>query len=354
MKLSRKWVQEDYLDLSGISDRAIAEALINLGFPVTAMEHPGEDTVFHIEIPSHRPDCCCVTGLCRELSAGLDIPMHRLDPQLIESDTGSIFEYLDVDVPAEEVCRRFSAKMALHIVPGPSPDWMQQRLLSCGIQPVNNIVDICHYVLLETGQSVSCFDFRAVPNGCLLIRDALEGETVIGKDGTCRTLQDGMAVLSDENYQALGIAGILEGPDFSVREDTNAVVFASADYDSAYLTSACQALSLPVPPICFDSLLTVPAVTRACELVQLLSCGEPLDGTLDVLNYVPQPITLSLDVQALSRLGLTVPHAEQLLEKVEISCRDGSATIPSHRSDLQTEQELLAEVNRIFRAASFR
>ena len=177
-----------------------------------------DDTVVEFEITNNRPDCYSIIGLARESAAAFGLPMKHHEPVVHGSEAGSIFEKLDVEVPAEKLCNRYCARMVANVKVGPSPKWLRQRLRANGVRPINNIVDITNYVMLEYGQPMHAFDYRYVASGKIVVREAEEGETLTTLDGNVRNLKKGMLVIADGD-KAIGLAGIMGGENSEIREE---------------------------------------------------------------------------------------------------------------------------------------
>ena len=183
-----------------------------------------DDTVVDFEITNNRPDCYSIIGLAREAAAAFGQKMKHHEPVVKGSDAGSIFEYLDVEVPAENLCNRYSSRMVVNVKIAPSPKWLRQRLRANGVRPINNIVDITNYVMLEYGQPMHAFDYRYVASGKIVVREAEPGEKLTTLDGNVRDLKPGMLVIADDT-RAIGLAGIMGGENSEIRDDTTMVVF---------------------------------------------------------------------------------------------------------------------------------
>ena len=232
------------------------------------------DTVVEFEITNNRPDCFSIIGLARESAAAFGKTMKHHTPVVKGSDAGSIFEHLDVEVPAENLCNRYSSRMIKNVKIGPSPKWMRERLRANGVRPINNIVDITNYVMLEYGQPMHAFDFRYISSGKIVVREAMEGEVLTTLDGNVRNLKPGMLVIADGD-KAIGLAGIMGGENSEIMEDTTTVVFESANFNGTSIRQTALALGMRTEASGkfeknLDPMLTVPAVERACELVELL------------------------------------------------------------------------------------
>ena len=231
-----------------------------------------DDTIVDFEITNNRPDCYSIIGLAREAAAAFAKPMKHHEPVVKGSDAGSIFEKLDVEVPATELCNRYTSRMITNVKIAPSPKWLRQRLRANGVRPINNIVDITNYVMLEYGQPMHAFDYRYVTSGKIVVREAEEGEKMTTLDGNVRELNAGMLVIADDE-RAIGLAGIMGGENSEIVEDTTTVVFESANFNGTSIRQTALALGMRTDASSkfeknLDPMMTVPAVERACELVE--------------------------------------------------------------------------------------
>ena len=314
-----------------------------------------DDTVVEFEITNNRPDCYAIIGLAREAAAAFALPMHHHTPVVKGSNAGSIFQYLDVEVPAEALCNRYTARMVANVRIGPSPKWLRQRLRANGVRPINNIVDITNYVMLEYGQPMHAFDYRYVSSGKIVVRESREGEAITTLDGTVRRLKPGMLVIAD-GEKPIGLAGIMGGENSEIVADTATVVFESANFNGTSIRQTALALGLRTEASGkfeknLDPMLTVPAVQRACELVELLNCGDVLDGTIDILHFVPQPRQLPLEPERINRLlGTEISRADMVayLNRLEIPVEGDQIHIPSWRPDLVCMADIAEEVGRLY------
>ena len=314
-----------------------------------------DDTVVDFEITNNRPDCYSIIGLARESAAAFGLPMKHHEPVIHGSNSGSMYELLDVEVPATELCNRYTARMVANVKIAPSPKWMRDRLRANGIRPINNIVDITNYVMLEYGQPMHAFDYRYVSSGKIIVREAEEGETLTTLDGNQRALKAGMLVIADEN-RAIGLAGIMGGENSEIMDDTVTVVFESANFNGTSIRQTALALGMRTDASGkfeknLDPMMTVPAVNRACELVELLQCGEILDGMIDVINYVPEPKTVALQPEKINALlGTDISREDMInyLRLLEIPVEGDTVLVPSWRPDLNLMADIAEEVGRSF------
>ena len=321
-----------------------------------------DDHVVEFEITPNRPDCLSVIGLAREVSATFDVPLTLHDPVVKGGADGALCELLDVETPDPELCPRYTARMVRNVKISPSPKWMRERLRSMGVRPINNIVDITNYVMLEYGQPMHAFDYRYVKGGKIIVRRAKDGEELTTLDGQVRKLNHDHLVIADDT-RAVGLAGIMGGENSEIVSDTTDVVFESANFDGTCIRKGALALGMRTEASAkfekgLDPMNTLPAVNRACELVELLGAGEVVDGVIDVLNYVPQPRTIRMDPERVNALlGTDIPPVDmyQYLERVNIVTEkkdfpNGPADVivPSWRGDVEGIADLAEEVARFY------
>ena len=314
-----------------------------------------DDTVVDFEITNNRPDCYSIIGLAREAAAAFHKPMCHHEPEVHGSEAGSIFDKLDVEVPADNLCSRYTARMVANVKIAPSPKWLHQRLRANGVRPINNIVDITNYVMLEYGQPMHAFDYRYITSGKIVVREAEAGETLTTLDGSVRNLTPGMLVIADDS-RAIGLAGVMGGENSEIVADTTTVVFESANFNGTSIRQTALALGMRTEASGkfekgLDPMLTVPAVQRACELVELLNAGDVLDGIIDVINYVPQPRTLTLEPEKINRLLGTDISREQMVQylaNLEIPVEGDTILVPSFRPDLNLMADIAEEVGRSY------
>ena len=314
-----------------------------------------DDTVVDFEITNNRPDCYSIIGLARESAAAFGKKMRHHEPIVTGSNAGSMYEMLDVEVPAEDLCNRYSSRMVANVKIAPSPKWLRDRLRANGVRPINNIVDITNYVMLEYGQPMHAFDYRYVSSGKIIVREAEDGETLTTLDGNVRQLKQGMLVIADEN-KPIGLAGIMGGENSEILDDTTTVVFESANFNGTSIRQTALALGMRTESSGkfeknLDPMMTVPAVERACELVELLGCGDVMDGIIDIINYVPAPRTMELEPEKINNLlGTKISEEDMVkyLNLLEIPVEDKTIQIPSWRPDLILMADIAEEIGRSY------
>ena len=338
------WILSDDPELDGLAvGRDIREAV---GL---------DDHVVEFEITPNRPDCLSVIGLAREVSATFDVPMALREPVVKGGAEGVLPELLDVETPAADLVPRYTARMVRNVKIAPSPKWMRERLRAMGVRPINNIVDITNYVMLEYGQPMHAFDYRYVNGGKIIVRRAAEGEKLTTLDGREHTLNANHLVIADEG-RAVGLAGIMGGLNSEIVDDTADVVFESACFDGTCIRRGALALGMRTEASAkfekgLDPMNTLPAVNRACELVELLGAGEVVDGVIDLLNYVPQPTVLTLEPDKINALlGTGIPENEmvRILQRLDFGVEGRQVTVPSWRGDVQRMADLAEEVARFY------
>ncbi len=314
-----------------------------------------DDTIVDFEITNNRPDCYSIIGLARESAAAFGMQMKHHEPVVKGSDAGSMYDLLDVEVPATDLCNRYSSRMVKNVKIAPSPKWLRNRLRANGIRPINNIVDITNYVMLEYGQPMHAFDYRYVSSGKIIVREAEEGETLTTLDGNVRQLTPGMLVIADET-KPIGLAGIMGGENSEILDDTTTVVFESANFNGTSIRQTALALGMRTESSGkfeknLDPMMTVPAVQRACELVELLEAGDVMDGIIDIINYVPETKELPLEPNKINRLlGTDISKEDMVkyLNLLEIEVDGNTIKVPSFRPDLNLMADIAEEVGRSY------
>ena len=314
-----------------------------------------DDTIVEFEITNNRPDCYSLLGLARESAAAFNLPMHHHTPVVKGGAAGDLPALLDVEVPAEDLCRRYTARMVRNVKIGPSPKWMRQRLRAAGIRPINNIVDITNYVMVEYGQPMHAFDYRYVSGGKIIVRRAGADTQLTTLDGNVRPLQPDMLVIADET-KPVGLAGIMGGENSEIVTDTADVVFESANFDGTSIRQTALALGMRTDASAkfeknIDPMMTLEAVNRACELVELLGAGEVLDGVIDILNDIPEEVTLPLEPEKINRLlgtDISTDDMKEYLRRLEIPVDGMTIHVPSFRPDLRMCADIAEEVGRLY------
>ncbi len=312
-----------------------------------------DDSVVEFEITPNRPDCLSVIGLAREAAATFDKPLTLHTPVVKGGGPGVLTDLLTVETPDPDLCPRYTARMVRNVKIAPSPKWMRERLRSMGVRPINNIVDITNYVMLEYGQPMHAFDYRYVKGGKIVVRRARAGEELTTLDGNVRKLNQNHLVIADDT-RAVGLAGIMGGLNSEIVADTADVVFESANFDGTCIRKGALALGMRTEASAkfekgLDIENTLPAVDRACELVEMLGAGEVLDGVIDIRNRAPEPYRMELEPEKINALlGTDVPEDEmvRILRKLDFEVEGRTVTVPSFRGDVRRMADLAEEVAR--------
>lgn len=274
------------------------------------------DTSVEFEITPNRPDCLSVIGLAREVAVtfGKELTLH--EPK-IQHETGDIHKMLSVTVQNPHLCQRYVARMVKNIKIGPSPLWMRERLRASGVRPINNIVDITNYVMLEYGHPMHAFDYKYVKGGKIIVRNAQDDETIMTLDGVERKLSPEMLVICDEEKPS-AVAGVMGGEYSGIMDDTDTIVFESACFLGSSIRTTARKLGMRTESSArfekgLDSETCIPAVMRACELVELLGAGEVIQGVIDVDNAGYKPTQITLNPQWINEfIGINASRDEGL------------------------------------------
>ncbi|MEG0899762.1 MAG: phenylalanine--tRNA ligase subunit beta [Oscillospiraceae bacterium] len=312
------------------------------------------DTSVEFEITSNRPDCLSMIGLAREAAITFDTPLNLHQPVVKGSD-GNINDMLSVEVKNTELCSRYCAKIVKNIKIEPSPRWMRERLRACGIRPINNIVDITNYVLLEYGQPMHAFDYKYVNGKKITIRNANDGEEITTLDDITRKLSSEMLVISDEKGPS-AVAGVMGGEFSSIMDDTTCVVFESANFQRGSVRRTAKKLGMRTESSSrfekgLDPQNTLPALNRACELVELLGAGEVVNGVIDIDNSSKEQTVIPFNPQWINNflgINLTDNEIKDILTKLDFVVSNGNIYVPSYRADVENKADIAEEIVRIF------
>ncbi|MHC1579009.1 MAG: phenylalanine--tRNA ligase subunit beta [Dehalococcoidia bacterium] len=315
------------------------------------------DVVLEIDVTPNRPDCLSVIGIAREIAA-LTGEELRL-PQIHYVETGKTVDSLaSVDIADPDMCPRYCASLVTGIKLGPSPDWLQQRLNSSGMRPINNVVDVTNYVMLEYGQPLHAFDYHKLKGGQIIVRRAKNRETIATLDGTRRTLNPDILVIADKE-KAIAVAGVMGGLDSEVTDRTDTILLESANFNQAAIRRGCSHLQIQSEAsIRFDkglnSELPLIPLKRATELLLELAGGKAVKGIIDVYPGKPEPKPISLttrEVGRLSGLKVNIYDISRILTALGFECQESgpqiSASVPYWRSDIKCSADLVEEVIRI-------
>ncbi len=326
-----------------------------IGSDVKELFGLNEDVV-EFEITSNRPDCFSIIGLARETAATFKKDFNVPVPKFTEVG-GDINEMLTVEIADKDKCKRYCARAVKNVKIEPSPKWMRERLEACGVRAINNIVDITNYILLEYGQPMHAFDIRDIAGGKITVRRAVEGEAIKTLDEQDRTLISEDLVIAD-NDRAIAIAGVMGGFNSEIKEDTTTVVFESAMFDAASVRLTAQRVGLRTEASSryekgLDYHNTVPAIERACQLVEELGCGEIVTGMIDCMGNVIGGVSIPWRPDKINSFLGTNVSKEDMLDifarlGIEVDTDKMILYPPSWRPDLLAEADIAEEVARFY------
>ena len=343
-----------------IGDEGIIEIFedVKPGTDVKEVFGLGDDIV-DFEILANRPDCLSVWGLARESSAVLE--EHFVMPEIAveESGKGTFDDYAKVEVKDEEACQRYCARVITDVKIGPSPKWMREYLYGAGVRPINNIVDITNFVMLETGHPMHAFDLSKVKDQTIVVRRANPGETLTTLDGKTHQLDETMLVIADRE-NATGLAGIMGGEESEIVDDTASVLFECAAFERANNRVTARKLGIRTESsgrfekgVCPATAME--ALERACMLVNMLECGRVVPGCFDNYPNPAEPVEIEASVSRICRrIGVDVPGEvmEDILNRLYIDTTVAGDTlhceVPAFRQDMEGEADVSEEILRMY------
>ncbi|MBR5031580.1 MAG: phenylalanine--tRNA ligase subunit beta [Clostridia bacterium] len=314
------------------------------------------DTLVDFELTFNRPDCLALLGIARETAATFRTALKYEEPHVAPKNDGDdVNRYVSVKVENSVLCPRYTARAVKNVKIGPSPLWMRARLRACGVRPINNIVDITNYVMLEYGQPMHAFDHEFIKSKSIVVRNAREGESIITLDSAERKLDPSMLVIAD-GERAIALAGVMGGENSEINENTKTVIFESANFNRENIRFTSRAVGLRtdsskrfekgLPP--YNAL---PAINRACRLVEELGCGEVVDGVIDVCSADIAPYKVDFKPQRINQiLGTSLCDAEiaDILSLIEFKVEGDKVTVPAYRTDIVNTADLAEEVGRLY------
>ena len=315
-----------------------------------------KDTVFEYEVTSNRVDCFGILGIAREVAATFD---KKFIPPFVPNtgNNENVNDYLQVKINDTNLCKRYCARMVKNIKLAPSPDWLKKRLVSSGIRPINNIVDITNYVMLEYGQPMHAFDYNLIDNASIIVDRAKDGEIFETLDGQERKLDSSILMINDAN-KSLAIAGIMGGENSKITDDVKTMIFESATFDGTNIRLSAKKLGLRTDSSSkfekgLDPNNALSAINRACALVEELGAGEVVGGIVDIY---PNPIVdkrVKFEPDRINSLLGTNIAAEDMIkifEKIDLAYdkENNEIIVPSFRQDLEYMADMAEEVARFF------
>jgi len=355
MKISLNWLS-DYIEIENSAEQ-IAETLSDLGFPCEGIEKVGGDTVIDVEVTSNRGDCLGYIGVARELAAvtgkELKLPVIELDE--LDKD---VTEFASVEITEPDLCGRYTARVIEAVKIGPSPDWLKKRLEAVGLRSVNNVVDATNYAMMETGQPPHAFDYAKIKQGKIIVRKAISGERLISIDGTSCELNTDMLVIADPQVP-VAIAGVMGGLDTEVSDTTTAILLEDAYFDPVSVRTTSRRLALPSEAAFrFERTVDIEMIDwaskRTAQLITQVAGGKVAGGVVDIYPKKPAQKNVELRLSRLGKLlGIEISAEEVVRILSALSFKPQrkdevvSCTVPSWRSDIYREVDLIEEAARV-------
>ena len=357
MKVSFNWLR-DYLDIS-LSVEELAERLTMAGAEVTGMETIDNDVVLDLDVTPNRPDCLSVIGIAREVAALTERELTL--PQLHYEQRGNPIEKMvSVEIADTDLCSRYCASLISGLKVSDSPNWLQQRLAACGMRPINNIVDVTNYVMMEWGQPLHAFDYRKVEGERIVVRRARSGETITTLDEVEREFAGDMLVIADAR-KPVAIAGVMGGADTEVVWGTTTVLLESANFNPTSIRRTGSDLHLHTEASLrfergISPELPLFALQRATQLLLELAGGQAASGVIDVYPIKAEPKSILLSAAQVKRLlgiELEIDQIVKVLNSLGFRCEPAGSTseltvaVPYWRGDVRLTADLVEEVARI-------
>ena len=314
-----------------------------------------DDHVVDFEITPNRPDCLCMIGLAREAAVTFGKELRLHEPVVQAKAEGNIADMAKIVIEDAGLCPRYTARMVRNVRIAPSPEWMCERIRNAGMRPINNIVDITNYVMLEYGQPMHAFDFSCVNNGEIHVRRARQGEAIRTLDGTERALTTDMLCICDTE-KPVAVAGVMGGENSEIVGDTDMVLFESACFNGPSVRRTATALGMRTDASSrfekgLDAQNTVRAVERACELIEMLGAGEVVPGIIDVVPVPLKETTLLLEpekINALLGTDIQEDAMVKILTDLGFTVEDKLIHVPSWRGDVEHYSDIAEEVARFY------
>lgn len=314
------------------------------------------DTVVEYEVTSNRVDCYSVLGIAREAAATFRKPF--VPPVVaVNGNEEDVNDYISVEIKDTDLCTRFCARVCKNIKIAPSPEWMQRRLAACGIRPINNLVDITNYVMMEYGQPMHAYDLKNVAGNKIIVRRAKDGDEFQTLDGQVRKLDSEMLMICDAEKE-IGLAGIMGGENSKITDDVQTVLFEAATFNGANVRKSSRRVGLRTDASSIfekglDPRNAEAAINRACQLIEELGCGEVVGGIVDVKEPFKALKQISFEPDKINKfLGTDISKEEMLeiFDRLELAYDEntGMITAPSFRQDIECFADIAEEIARFY------
>jgi len=356
MKISLNWLR-DYIELEH-STEEIAEILSDLGLPCEEIVDVDDDVVIDVEVTSNRGDCLSYIGIARELAVatGKELKIPAVEFDELSKD---VADFASVEIIEPDLCSRYTARIINGVKVGPSPNWMRKRLEAVGLRSVNNVVDATNYAMMETGQPPHAFDYAKIAEGKITVRKAVAGERIVSIDGTQCELSPNMLIIAD-GRGPVAIAGVMGGLDTEVSEKTTTVLLEDAYFEPVGVRRMTRRLGLPSEAAFrFERTVDIEAIDwaskRTAQLITQVAGGKVAKGVVDIYpkRKVKKEVTLRFS-RLNEVLGVEVPDKEavKILSRLGFQPQGKDdlivCTVPSWRSDVYREVDLIEEVTRVY------
>lgn len=314
------------------------------------------DTVVEYEVTSNRVDCYSILGIAREAAATFRKPFI---PPVVEvrGNGEDVNDFISVEIKDADLCSRFCARVCKNIKIAPSPEWMQRRLASCGIRPINNLVDITNYVMMEYGQPMHAYDLANVAGNKIIVRRAKDGDEFQTLDGQVRKLDSEMLMICDAEKE-IGLAGIMGGENSKITDDVKTVLFEAATFNGANIRKSSKRVGLRTDASGIfekglDPRNAEAAINRACHLIEELGCGEVVGGIVDVKEPFKELKQIRFEPERINQFLGTDIAKDEMLEifgRLELAYDEqtGMITAPSFRQDIGCFADIAEEVARFY------
>jgi phenylalanyl-tRNA synthetase beta chain len=314
------------------------------------------DTVVEYEVTSNRVDCYSILGIAREVSATFKKPFNAPKVE-VKGAGGNVNDYISVEVRDTDLCSRYTARVCKNIKIAPSPEWMQRRLAACGIRPINNLVDITNYVMMEYGQPMHAYDLSTIAGGKIIVKRAKDGDEFETLDGQIRKLDSEILMICDAEKE-IGLAGIMGGENSKITDDVTTVLFEAATFNGANIRKSAKRVGLRTDASGIfekglDPRNASEAINRACQLIEELGCGEVVDGMVDVKEPFSELKQIKFEPEKINKFLGTDISKEEMLEifgRLELSYDEATdmITAPSFRQDIECFADIAEEVARFY------
>lgn len=318
------------------------------------------DSVIEFEITSNRPDCLSVIGIARETAVTLERKFKGqeiLDKKTIAEANETTDGEISVRIDDKDLCSRYIGRVVNNVKIGPSPDWMKNKLRAAGIRPINNIVDITNFVMLELGQPMHAFDLRQVGGKQIIVRRAQKGEILTTLDGQERNLTSDMLVIADKN-RAVAVAGVMGGANSEIADDTTDILFEAATFNGGSVRLTAKALGFRTESSArfekgLDAEKALTAMNRAVELIEMIGAGKAKNKYVDCYPVKDVPCTLKFRPEKINAFLGTNLETGYMINKLKllgftVDEKNSTVTVPAFRKDIEVESDLAEEIARLY------